>query len=351
MMVRKIVGSLPFLMVFALFQPLEGQDPQQYQWTLNRPDAQGPVGLRGDRVLRDGEFQVGLKYFNQQMKGQGFGTDSLTVNEVLTFFDASPSEMVAQGFEVNLLWGVTEHLTLTAAGTVAKKKMDHLAGLEGQSNVFLYYQTASTGLEDVTVNALYNVYDRGSMKVHVNGGVSIPVGPINTDDETPFSGTGSAILPYPQQLGSGTVDLIPGFTFNTQNEKASLGIQGEAVIRLGENGRGWTLGDVYQGTLWGGYGISDWASVSLGAQYSSWGNVEGFDEAVDPNESPAHNTLTQAGWRVDLPLGLNLLLPEGRFGGHRVGLEILVPLHQNLEGPQLMHNWTIVVGWQTSIGS
>jgi len=351
MTVRKIVGSLPFLMVLALFQPLEGQDQQQYQWTLNRPDAQGPVRLTGDRVLRNGEFQVGLKFINQQMKGQGSGTDSLATNQVLTFFDVSPTEMVVQGFEMNLLWGLTDHLTLMASGTVAQKKMDNLAGLEGQSNVFLYYQTKATGLEDVKVNALYNLYDRGSMKVHVNGGVSIPVGSIETDDETPFYGTGAAQLPYPQQLGSGTVDFLPGFTFNTQNEKASLGIQGEAVIRLGENDRGWTLGDVYQGTMWGGYMATDWASVSIGAQYSSWGNVEGFDEAVDPNESPAHNTLAQAGWRVDLPLGLNLLLPEGRFGGHRVGLEILVPIHQNLDGPQLMHNWTVVVGWQKSIGS
>jgi hypothetical protein len=350
MTVRKIAGALPFLVVFALFQPLEGQDPQGFQWTLNRPDAPGPVSLSEARVLRNGEFQVGLKFINQQMKGQGFGTDSLTVNQVLTFFDVAPSEMVVQGFEVDLLWGLTSHLTLTATGTVAHKKMDNLAALEGQSNVFLFYQTTASGLQDVKVNALYNVYDQGAVKVHVSGGVSIPVGAIDTDDETPFSGSGAAQLPYSQQLGSGTVDLLPGFTFNTQNEKASLGVQGKAVIRLGENDRGWTLGDVYEGTLWGGYKATDWASVSMGARYSTWGMVEGFDEAVNPNESPAHNTLTQAGWRVDLPLGLNLLLPEGRFGGHRVGLEILVPLHQDLDGPQFMHNWTIVAGWQKSMG-
>jgi hypothetical protein len=348
MTARKIAGTLPFLIFLALLQPLAGQETQGHQWTLNRPDAQGPVSLTEDRVLRAGEFQVGFKFINQEMKGQGVGTDSLSVNQVLTFFDVVPTEMVTQGFQVDVLYGITSHLTLAASGTVAQKKMDNLAGLEGQSNVFLYYQTRSSGLQDLKVNGLYNVYDQGSIRVHLSGGLSIPVGAIDTDDETPASDPGKAQLPYPQQMGSGTFDLLPGFTFSTQNEKASLGLQGKAVIRMGENDRGWTLGDVYEGNLWGGYKATDWASVSIGARYSSWGNVEGFDEAMDPNESPAHNTLTQAGWRGDLPLGLNILLPEGRFGGHRLGFEIQVPVHQDLDGPQFMHNWTIVAGWQKS---
>jgi hypothetical protein len=138
-------------------------------------------------------------------------------------------------------------------------------------------------------------------------------------------------------------DLLPE-AFATV-KAASLGLQGRATIRVGENDRGWTLGDLYEGNMWAGFKTSEWVSVSVGARYSSWGDVEGFDEDLNPNESPAHNTLTQSGWRVDLPVGLNFVMPEGQFEGHRLGVEFLLPIHQDLNGPQLKHRWSIAAGW------
>jgi hypothetical protein len=345
MMVRRIAGFLALLVASALFQPLSAQTSQAYTWTSERPDAKAPVSITEDRILPAGDFQVGLRYVFSDMSGQAFGTDSLTINQVLGLFDVAPSEMVTQGFAVDLLWGATEHLTVTATGTFAQKTMDHLAKLDGQANAYLFYQTQAAGIQDIRVNALYNVLSLGDARFHVHGGVSLPIGAIDSDDVTPFSDPHATQLPYSQQLGSGTFDLIPGFTFNVQNEKASLGLQGKATIRLGENNRGWTLGDLYEGNMWGGIKASHWASVSLGARYSSWGNVEGFDEDMDPNESPAHNTLTQGGWRVDLPVGINFIMPEGQLEGHRVGVEFLLPIHQNLDGPQLKHSWSIALGW------
>ena len=95
------------------------------------------------------------------MSGQGYGTDSLTVNQVLNLFDVAPSEMVTQGFAVDFLWGVTDRVTLSATGIFAQKTMDHLAGLEGQPNAFLFYQTEASGIQDVAVSALYEVLSRG----------------------------------------------------------------------------------------------------------------------------------------------------------------------------------------------
>lgn len=345
MMVRKIAGFLTLLVASALFQPLGAQTSQAHIWTSERPDAEAPVSLTEDRLLAAGEFQVGMRYLFSDMSGQAYGTDSLTINQVLNLFDVAPSEMVTQGFAVDLQWGLTQHITLTATGTFSQKTMDHLAKLDGQANAFLFYQTQAAGIQDIKVNALYDVLSRGDLRFHVHGGVSIPVGAIDTDDVTPFSDPHATQLPYPQQLGSGTFDLMPGFTLNIQNKKASLGLQSRATIRLGENDRGWTLGDLYESNLWAGFKTSHWASVSVGARYLSWGSVEGFDEDLNPNESPAHNTLTQAGWRVDLPVGINFVMPGGLLEGHRLGLEFLLPLHQDLDGPQLKHKWSIAAGW------
>ena len=349
-MVRKLAGSLPLLVLLTLPQPSTAQTREAHEWTSDRADAEAPASITQDRVLPKGAFQLGVRFLFSDMAGQGYGTDSLTVDQVLSLFDVANSEMASTGFSVDLLWGATNRLTLTATGVFAQKAMDHLSGLEGQPNAFLFYETEASGIQDVEVSALYDVLSRGDYRFHLHGGVSIPVGSIDSDDITPFSDPSATQLPYSQQMGSGTVDVTPGFTFNIQNHLASLGIQGKATIRIGENDRGWALGDEYLGNLWGGLKASDWASASIGLRYSNWGNVEGFDEELNPNESPAHNTLTQAGWRVDLPLGVNFVLPEGQFEGHRLSVEFLFPIHQDLEGPQLKHNWSVVAGWSVDIG-
>lgn len=345
MMVRKLVGSLTFLVATGLLQPLSAQVTPAYTWDAERPDARAPISVTEDRILPKGGFQLGLRYLHSDLSGQGYGTDSLTVNQVLSLFDVSPSELATQGFGVDLAYGIADRVTLSATGTLAQKTMDNLSTLEGQPNAYLFYQTQASGIQDVKVNALYEVLATQDFRFHVTAGVSVPVGSIDADAVTPFSGDSPTQLPYSQQLGSGTVDLLPGFTFGMQNKRASFGLQGKGTIRLGENDRGWTLGDVYGANMWAGLKATDWVSISLGARYSSWGNVEGFDQDLDPNESPAHNTLTQAGWRVDLPIGMNFVMPDGQLKGHRLGIEFLFPIHQDLDGPQLKHKWSIAAGW------
>jgi hypothetical protein len=351
MMVRKIAGVLTLLAVSAVFQPMTAQNTKPHIWTADRPDGKAPVSMTEDLILPKGVFQFGVRYLYTDMSGQGFGTDSLSVNQVLSLFDVSPSEMVSHAVAVDVLLGLTNKMTLSATGVFGQKNMDHLARLNGQPNAFLFYQTQASGLQDVRVNLLYDILSGEDIRFHLHGGVSVPVGAIDTDDVTPFSDPQPTQLPYPQQLGSGTLDVTPGFTFNIQNQKASLGLQGKGTIRLGENDRGWALGDVYEGNIWAGLKGTDFVSAFLGARYTSWGNVEGFDLDLNPNESPAHNTLTQAGWRVDLPIGLNFVMPGGQLEGHRLGVEFLIPLHQDLDGPQLKHSWSIAAGWSVEIGS
>ncbi len=358
MKVRKIASTLPMMMAVAALQPLGAQSTSGHQWTVNRPDGLGPISLTESLTLPAGEFQLSVKYVSDRFKGLGLGSDSLTLNEALAFFTVAPTEMVSRGAEVNLMVGLTRHLTLSATGTFVQKKMNMVVADPGNPNLYWIGQTESMGPEDVKVSALYNVFDQGGVRVHFQGGVSIPLGLIDFDDATldplnPGSGVSEVQLPYQQQLGSGTFDALPGVTATVQNEVASLGFQAKAVIRFTENNRGWTLGDVYTGTLWGAYKASDWASASVGARYTSWGNVEGFDEILLTStdlayDSPAYNGL-QSGSRIEIPLGLNFFLSEGRFQGHRFGIEFLVPVDQSLNYTQFRRDWNVVFGWQKAV--
>jgi len=354
---RTAGAVLVLLSIFAL-QPLSAQEVKPHQWTADRPDGQAPISLTTARTLQGGELHLSFKYVNDRFSGQGVGTDSLTLNEVLGSFTVAPTELVTRGAEVNLMFGVTDHLTLSATGVFAQKKMEMVIQDPNNSGLFWIGNSEALGPEDVRVEALYNVVDRGGARVHFHGGVSIPVGPIDADDEVldpvrPGSQVVEVQLPYRQQLGSGTFDVLPGVTADVQNEKASLGLQAKATIRMGENDRGWTLGDVYTGTVWGAYKASEYASVSMGARYTTWGDIEGFDEALltstsDIFDSPAYNSL-MSGSRVEIPMGVNFYVNEGRFQGHRFSLEFLVPVHQSLDYTQFRRDWSVVMGWQTDL--
>jgi len=355
MTVRKISGVLPFIMAFVLLQPLGAQIPQEIKWSPDRPDSHAPIGITDGRTLLAGEVQFGLKYFNQKMKELGIGTDSLTLQQVLNSYWASPTDMVTQGAEVNLMIGVTDDLTLSAKGAFSHKLMQQGVLDVDQAGFYWIGETRSFGPEDVKVSALYKVLESSGFRFHLHAGMSIPLGQTDFDDftldpEDPLGQQVEVKLPFHQQLGSGSFEFLPGFTVSLQNQKASVGIQWKGTVRLNQNDRNWTLGDTYNTTVWGAYNASDWASVSVGMKYLRWGNIEGYDAAYDTNTSlaysnPAYN-VGQSGWRIDVPIGLNFVIPQGHFAGHRLAVEYLMPVNQNLEYLQLRHDGTLTVGWQ-----
>ena len=65
--------------------------------------------------------------------------------------------------------------------------------------------------------------------------------------------------------------------------------------------------------------------------------------------SPTMDPNLQGGTRANLAAGVNFVVPD-RFGGilegQRLAVEFQMPVYQNLDGPQMALDWTIVAGWQ-----
>ena len=49
---------------------------------------------------------------------------------------------------------------------------------------------------------------------------------------------------------------------------------------------------------------------------------------------------------LEAGLGLNFLVPKGPLKGHRLAIEGLAPLHQDLNGVGMDREYALVVGWQ-----
>ncbi len=360
MMARKIVGILPFIVAMVLVQPLAAQTATGHVWTPHRPDAMGPASVTNHRTIAEGEVQVSLRYLNLKKNGVGWETDSLTVDEVWALgYELAPARLATRGFALDVLYAVRPDLTVSVSGTFAKKSLENWVNSTDNPSLYRFSETENSGLNDVEITGIYRVFEGQASRAFIHGGVSIPVGSVDAAAEQvdPDNLSGEMVevrLPYQQQLGSGTFDLHPGFTVDIQNEVATLGLQGRAEIRLGENGQGWAPGNLYEGYGWAGFKATQWAAGTIGLKYVSWGDIQGMDEEVNLNtsifQSPAYSTF-QSGWRLVLPVGLNLMMPEGSaLSGQRFSVEFLVPIHQKLDQPQLRQDMSIVARWSKAFG-
>lgn len=310
------------------------------QWTSGRPDGHAPLGVMGDHVHGKGEWMLSYRYMFMSMDGNRDGTDNLGVDEVLADFMVSPDDMTMEMHMIGVMYAPSNDLTLMAMLPFVSKEMDHITRM-GSS-----FTTNSGGLGDIKLSGLYQILDRDRQTVHLNLGFSVPTGSIDERDDTPAGN--DVILPYPMQIGSGTVDLRPGITYLGQTDHWSWGAQANTVLRLGENDRGYTVGNRYQLTAWTARKLNENFSLSLRLDGETWEDYDGADSALNPMVIPTADPDLRGGTRLDLGLGLNVYLPEGFLPGGRLATEFEFPIYQSLDGPQLETDWQLTVGIQSA---
>ena len=182
----------------------------------------------------------------------------------------------------------------------------------------------------------------------LNAGFGFPTGSIDRKDfvPVPMMGFQKRRLPYPMQIGSGSYSVIPGITYTGKSERWSWGAQLTGTVYLDENDNGYRVGDRFEGTAWVQRLWLDWLSTSVRVKGSTWGNYAGADPTLSPSMIPTADPDLRGGDRIDLAPGVNLVLPLGPLGQHRIAAEALLPVYRHLNGPQLENDWMLVVGWQ-----
>ena len=317
-------------------------------WTSGRPDGHAPIGVMGDHTHGAGEFMLSYRYMVMAMEGNRDGTDGVDAEAVVApdgyGFNVTPTEMPMQMHMAGAMYAPTDALTLMAMLPYTVLDMDHLTRMGGT------FSTHAEGLGDLKLTALYELARFGDQQVHLNAGLSLPTGSIDEEGVTPASAPEAARLPYPMQLGSGTLNLLPGLTYLGQAGDLSWGAQGKATVRLGENERDYRFGNRYAGTAWAARRLSNVLSASLRLEGQTWEDVSGTDPAyataVDNRMVPTVFADLRAGTRLDAGLGVNLYVPGGPLAGFRLAAEALLPVYQDLDGPQLETDVQLVVGAQ-----
>jgi len=313
---------------------------QEHTWTPDRPDAYASAGITRDRTLEDGRIQLFYRFHNARLDGNLVGREPIDTQDLLRVYEVVPILRTTRTHEVGVLFAPVAGITLHASGSFVDHSMDEITATPD------LFRTEASGIGDVTVAAMADVFRQGPYRAHLSAGVNIPTGSITERAE---GAAGTFQLPYVLQTGSGTWDLLPGATLQVQNESGSVGIQGEGTIRLGENSRRYRLGHALQVSGWAALALNDYLSVASGVVYEFQGAIRGEDPELDFSFSPAEDNLASGGTFVDVPVGLNLFVRDGLLAGQRFMLEGRWPVVQNPEGPQLKRRMRLSARWQTTV--
>ena len=304
---------------------------------MMRPDAAPPVGIVGGMNPKAGRFMPSLTYMHMRMDGNRDGTDNVSTGEILQPtgpFLVAPLNMEVDMLMAGLMYGVTDDISVMAMVPYVWKSMDHVNAGGAR------FTTKSQGVGDVRIIGGYDVYKTDKVSLELSAGISLPTG--STDERDTILGT-SQVLPYPMQIGSGTYDFLPGITYTGREGDWSWGAQAGATIRIGENDENYTLGNTYNLSLWGARRWNDWVSSSLRLAGDAVEDIDGADPRLNPAVVPTARPDLRAGEFLSLGLGLNFMIPHGPAMGTRIGLEGVIPLYQDLDGPQLERDYMVMI--------
>ncbi len=326
-----------------------------------RADSNAPIGVMGDHIHKQGKWMMSYRFMRMDMEDNIDGTSGLSPETIATsianrFSGVAgqpptlrivPTDMSTDMHMLGAMYAPTDMLTLMVMAKYLDREMNHITFQGGAGTTRRgTFRTNSKGWGDTKVSSLIRLYDDDTNHIHLNAGLSFPTGSITEKDQvlTPMGGRPTNRLPYAMQLGSGTYDLLPGITYRGQSDQWGWGAQYAATIHLSENAEDYALGDKHKISLWGSYLLTDAVSISARMSAETESKIDGIDsEIVAPVQTADPNNY--GGKRVSAAIGLNTVIPSGILKGHRFSAEVTLPVYQNLNGPQMERDNTIMLGW------
>jgi len=316
---------------------------QEVEWTSKRPDGQAPLGVLDGQLLNAGELRISYRFTQMDYRGIWLDNDSIPVDQLLESYAVTPLKLFAQTHDFGVGYAPRPDLTLTARISYAQRDREQLTSVGG-----FYYVNSAKGLGDLQVNALYSVFNQGAYRAHIQLGAVVPTGVFDVQGETLFSSPAKEPLPYDMRPGGGTWAVVSGLTMLAENDAGSVGAQARGTFHVGTNSLSYSPGNAYDFTAWAAYRLNDYFSISGRARYMRWDGIKGADPGLDPTQDPGNDSYSVQGRRLDIPVGLNIYLPQGmHLGGNRLSVEYIYPVAQHYRGPQLGADWGVTLGWQT----
>jgi hypothetical protein len=338
---RSMLATLAIGAVFLAGAEASAQLPDQ-DWT-DRPDAHAPAGLLGDRLPGARALDVQLHVRHQTFQDILLGRDEIPPVVVLQEWFMVALERSRQEATLELTYGITDALALGVRAPLVRNQVV-FTNMENQARI------TNSGLGDVELHAMAALHRSWPVRAHLGAGVALPTGSVDRTGVTPDQPSSARILPYDLQHGGGVLAFLPQAQVAMENRYGTTGIQAGGRVYIGENDREWRPGNVFSGNLFMQSRLNDWLGISARISVETEASVTGADPSINPFISPLHWTAATGGTRISIPVGMNLRFAEGALEGHRLKAELIVPVHSDLNGPQLRSNWGAALSWGYTLG-
>ncbi len=302
-----------------------------------------PLNVTGLHTHFAGEWMIRVRYMLMDMAGNRDGTAGVDENGVLQSFMVAPTAMRMHMEMLEIMYAPSDQLTLMLMAPLLQTSMDHVTRMGTR------FTTSTDGVGDVTLMAHVTVLGnilRNHHRLVVSARVDLPTGSVTERGDTPAGADQK--LPYPMQLGTGSVTLRPGLAYLGDGGSLAWAVQGEVDLHTGRNSEGYTLGDSRSIELWGSWGATDWLAPYATAAGRQWSDIDGADSDLNRMMVPTANPDLRGGSRVDLTLGIQASAPRGPLEAHHLAVQLSRPLYQSLDGPQLEVDWALQVTWSVT---
>lgn len=305
---------------------------------LYRPDGLAPPGVVGDHTLKQSHALFSYRYSVVGFNGSQTGIHPVSTGQVLRQFPFAPTQEFRQQHLLLLEYATTDDFTWLARLPIYQNSIDYLQGSGGT------YHSPYTQLGDVQFSALYVLKRWRHQQLHLNLSMSIPTNIFGGAlDNAPLATVPN--LSYPIRSGTGSYDLLPGFTYRGQTERWTWGFQTIVDIPTGHNRYGYEVGNRIDLNAWLWRRWSQRFATSFRMEGQGWGNIRGFDRRLVPALAETNVPSLQGGTRLDVLFGLNYYVPWVRVPGNWFSIESGFPAYQNLHGPQPRATWLLNGGW------
>ncbi|MDE0884562.1 MAG: hypothetical protein OSB70_03395 [Myxococcota bacterium] len=329
-----LCAGFPALAAEDSLPPVPAPESPSLHRPLDRASDFAPAGVLLDHTHERGDWTFAYRYERTLSDQLKVGEETLTTAEYETSYPGYASTPLSQLEEVHsfgVMYAPHERFTLAMILPFIQNRLER--NVNG-----VFESQGSSGIGDALLIVLLPFIQKETQKTQFNVALSLPTGSIRVDDDQ------GNRLPYLMQHGSGSWDINWGLTYTGKHRWLAWGAQVESQYRIGSNDLDYELGAVYQASGWLAAEAGKWASVTARLGWIKTENIKGADPGLNPATSPLNDPRRQAGTRVEMGPGLNLLLPI--MGGQRLSFEALFVLYQSVDGPQLAPDVKFNASWQ-----
>lgn len=308
-----------------------------------------PGGVMISHVHSKNEWMISYRYMDMYMHDLLSGTHSESKDDVFINYVMAPERMNMQMHMLMGMYGITDRFTAMVMVPYQVNSMDMSMYTTNHVHVNTtmtspIHTIRTNGLGDIKLHLLYSIFQRNTCQLLASLGVSVPTGSIHEKGGSNDAMYPNKRYPYNMQLGSGSVEVLPGITYTHQKNSYAFSSSVSGVYRANYNNVGYKLSPELNLNSWIAYQWLSCISSSLRLD----GNFSGQIQGVDPQQytllEPATNPHSYGGEKIGAYIGSSCHF-KGALSKHRLSAEFGVPIYQCVYGVQLKQKYTINASW------